>query len=109
LMLNDMLDELKGKLESAVQENEDDFFNHFRNILQPAYEEVQDAILEGLEGTFKPRDREVEEALEGMGLCDRMIHIFETYQPQFETAMENREAFLKRKGVDLPESELHVG
>jgi hypothetical protein len=85
LMLNDMLDELKGKLESAIQENEDDFFDHFRKILEPAYEEVENAIFVGLEETFKPRDKEAEEALKGIGLCDRIIHIFETYQPQFES------------------------
>jgi hypothetical protein len=84
LMLNDMLDELKGKLESAIQENEDDFFDHFRKILEPAYEEVQNAIFEGLEKTSKPRNREAEEALKDMGFCDRVIQIFETYQPQFE-------------------------
>jgi hypothetical protein len=85
LMLNDMLDELKEKLESAIQENEDGFFDHFRNILEPAYEEVQNAIFVGLEKTFKPRNKEAEEALKGIGVCDRVIHIFETYQPQFET------------------------
>jgi hypothetical protein len=88
LMLNDMLDELKGKLESAIKENEDDFFDHFRKILEPAYEEVQNAIFEGLEEIFKPRNREAEEALKGMGFCDRVIHIFEIYQPQFETSYE---------------------
>ena len=86
LMLNDMAYELKGKLESAIKENEDDFFEHFRRILEPAYEEVQNAVFEGLEETFKPRNREAEEALKGVGLCDRAIRIFETYQPHFETS-----------------------
>jgi hypothetical protein len=86
LMLNEMLDEVKGKLESAIKENEDDFFGHFREILEPAYEEVENAIFKGLEKTFKPRNREAEEALKGMGLCDQVIHIFETYQPQFKTS-----------------------
>jgi GTPase Era involved in 16S rRNA processing len=86
LMLNEMLDELKGKLESAIKENEDDFFDHFRKILEPAYDEVQNAIFEGLEETFKPKNKEAEEASKGMELCDRVIHIFETYQPKFETS-----------------------
>ncbi len=89
LMLNDMLDELKAKLETAIRENEDEFFDHFRKILEPAYEEVQNAILEALEETFKPRNRNAVEALKGMELCDRVIHIFETYQPQFETPYGN--------------------
>jgi hypothetical protein len=84
LMLNDMLDDLKGKLEEAIQENEDDFFEHFRRVLEPAYEEAQNAIFEGLEETFKSRDREAEKALKAIGLCDRVIHIFEAYQPRFE-------------------------
>ena len=86
LMLNDMLDELKGKLESAILENQDDFFDHFKKILEPTYQEVENAIFEGLEDTFKPKSRESDEALKGMGLCDRAIHIFETYQLQFETS-----------------------
>ncbi len=86
LMLNDMLDELKGKLESAIVENQDDFFDHFKKILEPTYEEVQNAIFEGLEETFKPKSRESDEASKGMGLCDRAIHIFETYQLQFKTS-----------------------
>ncbi len=105
LMLNEMLDELKGKLESAIKENEDDFFDHFRKILEPAYEEVQNAVFEGLKETFRPRNREAEEALKGVGLCDRVIRIFETYQPQFETSYGEW-------GIpfdDLPESELNVG
>jgi GTPase Era involved in 16S rRNA processing len=85
LMLNGMLDELKGKLENAVKENEDDFFDHFRKVLEPAYQEVQNTVFEGLEETFKPRNKEAEEASKSMGLCDRVIHIFETYQPKFET------------------------
>jgi GTPase SAR1 family protein len=97
LMLNEMLDELKGKLESAIKENEDDFFDHFRKILEPAYEEVQNAIFEELKETFRPRNREAEEALKGVRLCDRVIHIFETYQPQFQTSNH------------LPEGELNVG
>jgi len=84
LMLNEMLDELKGKLESAILENEGDFFNHFRQILEPAYLEVQKAIFEGLEEAFQPGNREAEEAVKGMGLCDRVIQIFEAYQPKFE-------------------------
>jgi hypothetical protein len=86
LMLNEMLDELKGKLESAIKENEDDFFDHFRKVLEPAYHEVQNTIFEGLEETFRPKNREAEEASKGMGLCDRVIHIFETYHPYFETS-----------------------
>jgi len=86
LMLNEMLDELKGKLENAIKENEDDFFDHFRKVLEPAYHEVENAIFEGLEETFKPKNKEAEEASKGMGLCDQVIHIFETYQPQFETS-----------------------
>jgi hypothetical protein len=86
LMLNEMLDELKGKLESAIKENEGDFFDHFRKVLEPAYHELQNTIFEGLEETFKPKNQEAEEASKGMGLCDRVIHIFETYQPQFETS-----------------------
>ena len=86
LMLNDMLDELKGKLENAIQENEDDFFDHFRKVLEPAYEEVQHAIFEGLGETLKPRNREAEKALKAIGLCDRVIHIFEAYQPQFDAS-----------------------
>ena len=86
LMLNDMLDELKGKLEGAVLENEDDFFDHFRKILEPAYEEVQNAIFEGLEETVKPRNKEADEALKNITLCDRAIHIFEAHQPQFEAS-----------------------
>jgi len=84
LMLNEMLDELKQKLESAIQENEDDFFDHFRNILEPAYREVEKAIFEGLEETFKPENKEAEEASKGMELCDQVIQLFETYQPEFE-------------------------
>ena len=84
LMLNEMLDELKGKLENAVKENEDDFFDHFRRILEPAYHEVQNAIFEGLEEAFKPANKEAEEASKGIGLCDRVIQLFETYQPKFE-------------------------
>ena len=86
LMLNEMLDELKGKLESAIKENEDDFFDHFRKVLEPAYHEVQNAIFEGLEETLEPKSKEAEEASKGMGLCDQVIHIFETYQPEFETS-----------------------
>ena len=86
LMLNDMLDELKGKLESAIQENEDDFFDHFRKILEPAYEEVQNAIFEGLDVAFKPKNRDAEEALRGLELCDRVIQIFEIYRPRLETS-----------------------
>lgn len=86
LMLNEMLDELKGKLENAIKENEDDFFDHFRKVLEPAYHEVQNTIFEGLEETFKPKNKEAGEASKGMGLCDQVIHIFETYQPQFETS-----------------------
>jgi hypothetical protein len=86
LMLNDMLDELKGKLENAVKENEDDFFDHFRKVLEPAYHEVQNTIFEGLERTFKPKNKEAEAASKGMGLCDQVIRIFETYQPKFETS-----------------------
>jgi hypothetical protein len=86
LMLNDMLDELKGKLENAVKENEDDFFDHFRKVLEPAYHEVQNTIFEGLEETFKPKSKEAEEASKGMGLCDQVIRIFETYRPKFETS-----------------------
>jgi hypothetical protein len=85
LMLNEMLDELKGKLESAIKENEDDFFDHFRKVLEPAYQEVQNTIFEGLEETFKPKNKEAEAASKGMGLCDRVIRIFETYRPHFET------------------------
>jgi hypothetical protein len=85
LMLNEMLDELKGKLENAIKENEDDFFDHFRKVLEPAYHEVQNTIFEGLEETFKPKNKEAEAASKGMGLCDRVIRIFETYQPKFET------------------------
>jgi hypothetical protein len=84
LMLNEMLDELKGKLESAILENEGDFFDHFRQILEPAYLEVQKAIFEGLEETFQPGNWEAEEAVKGMGLCDQVIQIFEAYQPKFE-------------------------
>jgi len=86
LMLNEMLDELKGKLENAIKENEDDFFDHFRKVLEPAYHEVQNTIFEGLEEIFKPKNKEAEEASKGMGLCDQVIHIFETYQPKFETS-----------------------
>jgi hypothetical protein len=86
LMLNEMLDELKGKLENAIQENEGDFFDHFRGILEPAYLEVQKEIFKGLEETFKPEDREAMEASKGMGLCDQVIQIFEAYQPKFETS-----------------------
>jgi hypothetical protein len=86
LMLNEMLDELKGKLESAIKENEDDFFDHFRKVLEPAYHEVQNAIFEGLEETLEPKSKEAEEALKKMGLCDQVIHIFETYHPKFETS-----------------------
>jgi len=86
LMLNEMLDELKGKLENAVKENEDDFFDHFRKVLEPAYQEVQNTIFEGLEGSVKPKNKEVEVASKGMGLCDRVIRIFETYRPHFETS-----------------------
>jgi hypothetical protein len=86
LMLNEMLDELKGKLESAIKENEDDFFDHFRKVLEPAYHEVQNAIFEGLEETLEPKSKEAEEALKKMGLCDQVIHIFETYYPKFETS-----------------------
>jgi len=86
LMLNEMLDELKGKLENAVKENEDDFFDHFRKVLEPAYQEVQNTIFEGLEETFKPKNKEAEAASKGIGLCDRVIRIFETYQPEFETS-----------------------
>jgi hypothetical protein len=86
LMLNEMLDELKGKLENAVKENEGDFFDHFRRILEPAYHEVQNAIFEGLEEAFKPANKEAEEASKGIGLCDRVIQLFETYQPKFETS-----------------------
>jgi hypothetical protein len=85
-MLNEMLDELKGKLESAIKENEDDFFDHFRKVLEPAYHEVQNAIFEGLEETLEPKSKEAEEALKKMGLCDQVIHIFETYYPKFETS-----------------------
>ncbi len=86
LMLNEMLDELKGKLENAIKENEDDFFDHFRKVLEPAYHEVQNTIFEGLEETFKPKNKEAEAASKGMRLCDQVIHIFETYQPKFETS-----------------------
>jgi GTPase Era involved in 16S rRNA processing len=86
LMLNEMLDELKGKLESAIKENEDDFFDHFRKVLEPAYHEVQNTIFEGLEETLKPKNKEAEAASKGIGLCDRVIRIFETYQPKFETS-----------------------
>jgi GTPase Era involved in 16S rRNA processing len=86
LMVNEMLDELKGKLESAIQENEDDFFNHFRKVLEPAYQEVQNTIFEGLEETFKPKNKEAEGASKGIGLCDRVIRIFEIYRPEFETS-----------------------
>ncbi len=86
LMLNDMLDELKGKLENAVKENEDDFFDHFRKVLEPAYHEVQNTIFEGLEETFKPKNKEAEEASKGMGLCDQVVRIFETYRPKFGTS-----------------------
>ncbi len=86
LMLNEMLDELKGKLESAIKENEDDFFDHFRKVLEPAYHEIQNAIFEGLEDTLKPKNKEAEAASNGIGLCDRVIRIFETYRPYFETS-----------------------
>jgi Dynamin family len=86
LMLNEMLDELKGKLESAIKENEDDFFDHFRKILEPAYQEVQNTIFEGLEETFKPKNKEAEAASKNIGLCDRVIRIFESYRPHFETS-----------------------
>jgi Dynamin family len=86
LMLNEMLDELKGKLESAIKENENDLFDHFRKVLEPAYQEVQNTIFEGLEETFKPKNKEAEAASKGIGLCDRVIRIFETYQPEFETS-----------------------
>ncbi len=85
LMLNDMLDELKGKLESAILENQDDFFGHFKKILEPTYEEVQNAVFEGLEEATRPKDRQVDEAFKGMALCDRAIRLFETYQLRFET------------------------
>ena len=86
LMLNEMLDELKGKLENAIKENEDDFFDHFRKVLEPAYHEVQNTIFEGLEETFKPKNKEAEAASKGMGLCDQVIRIFETYCHKFETS-----------------------
>jgi GTPase Era involved in 16S rRNA processing len=86
LMLNEMLDELKGKLENAVKENEDDFFDHFRKVLEPAYQEVQNTIFEGLEESFQPKNKEGEVASKGIGLCDRVIGIFETYRPYFETS-----------------------
>jgi GTPase Era involved in 16S rRNA processing len=86
LMLNEMLDELKGKLENAVKENEDDFFDHFRKVLEPAYQEVQNTIFEGLEESFQPKNKEAEAASKGIGLCDRVIRIFETYRPNFETS-----------------------
>ncbi len=86
LMLNEMLDELKGKLESAILENKDDFFDHFKKILEPIYEEVQSVIFEGLEETWKPKSKESNDALKGMGLCDRAIRIFETYQLQLEAS-----------------------
>jgi GTPase Era involved in 16S rRNA processing len=85
LMLNEMLDELKGKLENAVKENEDDFFDHFRKVLEPAYLEVQTTIFEGLEESFQPKNKEAEAASKGVGLCDRAIRIFETYRPHVET------------------------
>ncbi len=85
LMLNEMLDELKGKLENAVKENEDDFFDHFRRILEPAYQEVQNTIFDGLEESFQSKNKEAEMASRGVGLCDRVIHIFEAYRPGFET------------------------
>lgn len=83
LMLNEMLDELKQKLERAIQENEGDFFDHFKKILEPAYREVEKAIFEGLEETMKPGNKEAEEASNGMRLCDQVIQIFETYYPEF--------------------------
>ena len=86
LMLNEMLDELKGKLENAIKENEDDFFDHFRKVLEPAYHEVQNTIFEGLEETFKPKNKEAEAASKGMRLCDQVIRIFEIYYPKFETS-----------------------
>jgi hypothetical protein len=84
LMLNEMLDELKGKLENAIKENENDFFDHFRKVLEPAYHVVQNTIFEGLEETFKPKNKEAEAASKGMGLCDQVIRIFETYCHKFE-------------------------
>jgi Dynamin family len=86
LMLNEMLDELKGKLENAIKENEDDFFDHFRKVLEPAYHEVQNTIFEGLEETFKPKNKEAEAASKGMRLCDQVIRIFDIYYPKFETS-----------------------
>jgi hypothetical protein len=86
LMLNEMLDELKGKLENAIKENENDFFDHFRKVLEPAYHEVQNTIFEGLEETFEPKNKEAEAASKGMGLCDQVIRIFETYCHKFETS-----------------------
>jgi hypothetical protein len=86
LMLNEMLGELKGKLESAIKENEDDFFDHFRRVLEPAYQEVRNTIFEGLEETSKPKSKQAEAASKGIGLCDRVIHIFESYRPYFETS-----------------------
>jgi hypothetical protein len=84
LMLNEMLDELKGKLESAIKENEDDFFDHFRKVLEPAYQEVQNMVFQGLEDSFKSKNKEAEVASKGIGLCDRVIHIFESYRPHFQ-------------------------
>jgi hypothetical protein len=102
LMLNEMLDELKGKLENAIQENEGDFFDHFRGILEPAYLGVQNEIFKGLEETFKPEDREAMEASKRLGLCDQVIQIFEAYQPKFERMNQ-------RSVNELPRSELNVG
>jgi len=104
LMLNEMLDELKGKLENAVKENEDDFFDHFRKVLEPAYQEVQNTIFEGLEGSVKPKNKEVEVASKGMGLCDRVIRIFETYRPHFETS-DAPHLFLSPVGRGIGEGE----
>ena len=98
LMLNEMLDELKAKLENAIQENEGDFFDHFRGILEPAYLEVQKEIFKGLEETFKPEGREAMEASKGMGLCDQAIQIFEAYQPKLERMNQ-------RSVNELPRSE----
>jgi hypothetical protein len=94
LMLNEMLDELKGKLENAVKENEDDFFDHFRKVLEPAYQEVQNTIFEGLEETFKPKNKEAEAASKGIGLCDRVIRILDAYRPHFETSHPSRPILL---------------
>jgi hypothetical protein len=80
VMVNEMLNQLKDQLQITIKDNQEEFYDNFKDILEPAYNEVQNAIFDEFEKTMMSDDKEIGDALDGIKNCDKTIDIFDSYK-----------------------------